>query len=312
MTIETIKKTCIAMIKDTSPSPVLDTEVIMMDVLGCDRTFLLFKKDTEISIESEEKIISGVEKRKTGLPVAYITGHKEFFGYDFTVTKDVLIPKPDTEILVENAISFIEEKQDAHPERMLSICDMCTGSGCVSISMLKFIEENGIIPKENLPIVTMADISKKALEVAKSNAEKLLSRHALDCVRFVQSNLFENFGFSRQGHFDMIVSNPPYVPHNESLELLSDGRSEPLLALDGDVDLEGNYSHTEDGLEVIRNLIAQSNDFLVKGGVLLLETGEYNAEKTKKLMEENGFLDTKLYQDLEGQLRNVSGYSGRN
>ena len=123
----------------------------------------------------------------------------------------------------------------------------------------------------------------------------------------MQTNLFDNLGHAKAGIYDIIVSNPPYVPASETTELLKDGRSEPRLALDGDVTLEGKPSGTNDGLALIRNLIPQAYRFLIPGGMLILETGEYNAEEAEKIMQENGFKDTKLYYDLEGQLRNVSG-----
>ena len=242
------------------------------------------------------------------MPVAYITGIKEFFGYDFEVDKNVLIPKPDTELLVENAVNFIEEKFHAASDcKILSVCDMCSGSGCVGISILKFIEEKKIIPKSLLPKIIFADISKKTLDIAKKNSLRLLSEFAFEKTLFVQSNLFENLGQSRNGLFDIIVSNPPYIPYSQTVELLKDGRSEPSLALCGDIDLNGNLTNLDDGLEIIRNLIFQSVDFLNPGGILILETGEYNAFQTKKIMEDSEFKDVKIYKDLEGQFRNVSG-----
>ena len=276
--------------------------------MKCDQTFILFHSETELSEPQKNIFCSSIEKRKTGLPVAYITGRKEFFGYDFEVDKNVLIPKPDTELLVENAVNFIEEKFHAASDcKILSVCDMCSGSGCVGISILKFIEEKKIIPKSLLPKIIFADISKKTLDIAKKNSLRLLSEFAFEKTVFVQSNLFENLGQSRNGLFDVIVSNPPYIPYSQTVELLKDGRSEPSLALCGDIDLNGNLTNFDDGLEIIRNLIFQSVDFLNPGGILILETGEYNAFQTKKIMEDSEFKDVKIYKDLEGQFRNVSG-----
>ena len=158
-----------------------------------------------------------------------------------------------------------------------------------------------------LPKIIFADISKKTLDIAKKNSLHLLSEFAFEKTVFVQSNLFENLGQSRNGLFDVIVSNPPYIPYSQTVELLKDGRSEPSLALCGDIDLNGNLTNFDDGLEIIRNLIFQSVDFLNPGGILILETGEYNAFQTKKIMEDSEFKDVKIYKDLEGQFRNVSG-----
>ena len=307
MTISQARKFALSELK-FSPSPILDADVILKWILKCDQTFILFHSETELSEPQKNIFCSSIEKRKTGLPVAYITGIKEFFGYDFEVAKNVLIPKPDTELLVENAVNFIEEKFHAASDcKILSVCDMCSGSGCVGISILKFIEEKKIIPKSLLPKIIFADISKKTLDIAKKNSLRLLSEFAFEKTVFVQSNLFENLGQSRNGLFDVIVSNPPYIPYSQTVELLKDGRSEPSLALCGDIDLNGNLTNFDDGLEIIRNLIFQSVDFLNPGGILILETGEYNAFQTKKIMEDSEFKDVKIYKDLEGQFRNVSG-----
>lgn len=307
MTISQARKFALSELK-FSPSPILDADVILKWILKCDQTFILFHSETELSEQQKNIFCSSIEKRKTGLPVAYITGIKEFFGYDFEVDKNVLIPKPDTELLVENAVNFIEEKFHAASDcKILSVCDMCSGSGCVGISILKFIEEKKIIPKSLLPKIIFADISKKTLDIAKKNSLRLLSEFAFEKTVFVQSNLFENLGQSRNGLFDVIVSNPPYIPYSQTVELLKDGRSEPSLALCGDIDLNGNLTNFDDGLEIIRNLIFQSVDFLNPDGILILETGEYNAFQTKKIMEDSEFKDVKIYKDLEGQFRNVSG-----
>lgn len=141
MTISQARKFALSELK-FSPSPILDADVILKWILKCDQTFILFHSETELSEPQKNIFCSSIEKRKTGLPVAYITGIKEFFGYDFEVDKNVLIPKPDTELLVENAVNFIEEKFHAASDcKILSVCDMCSGSGCVGISILKFIEE---------------------------------------------------------------------------------------------------------------------------------------------------------------------------
>lgn len=307
MTISQARKFALSELK-SSPSPALDADVILKWILKCDQTFILFHSETELSEPQKEFFCSSIEKRKTGLPVAYITGIKEFFGYDFEVDQNVLIPKPDTELLVENAVNFIEEKFHASSDcKIPSVCDMCSGSGCVGISILKFIEEKKIIPKPLLPKLVFADISKNTLDIAKKNSLRLLSKFAFEKTVFVQSNLFENLGHSRKGLFDVIVSNPPYIPYSQTVELLKDGRSEPSLALCGDIDLNGNLTNFDDGLEIIRNLIFQSVDFLNPGGILILETGEYNAFQTKKIMEDSEFKDVKIYKDLEGQFRNVSG-----
>lgn len=285
-----------------SPSPSLDVEVLMQWILKKDRSYILFHRDEELSEEQESQLKKSISLRKTGLPIAYITGHKEFYGIDFMVSPDVLIPKPDTEVLVENSIEIIRCLQDKS-DHTLNILDMCTGSGCVAISIIKTLKDLQAAGESN-PKFTLADISNKALDIARENARKILDPETLSNLTFVSTNLFKNL---KDKSFDLIVSNPPYVPCDQTTELLKDGRNEPRLALDGDIDIEGNPSGTKDGLEIIRNLVSQAKSHLTENGMLILETGEYNAMETACLMEKIGFRDVKTYVDLEGDLRNVSG-----
>lgn len=285
-----------------SPSPSLDVEVLMQWILKKDRSYILFHRDEELSEEQESQLKKSISLRKTGLPIAYITGHKEFYGIDFMVSPDVLIPKPDTEVLVENSIEIIRCLQDKS-DHTLNILDMCTGSGCVAISIIKTLKDLHSPGESNLKF-TLADISNKALDIARENARRILDSETLSKVTFVSTNLFKNL---KDKSFDLIVSNPPYVPCDQTTELLKDGRNEPRLALDGDIDIEGNPSGTKDGLEIIRNLVSQAKSHLTENGMLILETGEYNAMETACLMKKIGFRDVKTYVDLEGDLRNVSG-----
>ncbi len=287
----------------SSPSKELDVSVLLQHILKRDKTYILFHKDYSLSDAEEKVFVESLEKRNTGLPVAYITGHKEFFGYDFTVTPDVLIPKPDTELLVEKTIEALEEKAAVHGDRIFTVCDMCTGSGCVGLSVFKYITENNIIKRDFLPTLVLADISERALSIAKENARNLLGPAYESNIKFLHSNLFE----MTEKKFDVITSNPPYVPYKESLELLEDGRNEPLLALNGDVDLAGNNTNENTGLGIIRNLILQAKEHLNPCGTLLVESGEYNAEETKKIFVNAGFMQTRIYKDLNDQLRVTAG-----
>lgn len=291
-----------------SPSPQLDTEVLIEFFTGFNKTQQLLKRDTELSEQQEQLLTEAVEKRQTGLPVAYITNQKEFYGYNFFVTPDVLIPKPDTEVLVEQAINMILEKMDCSENRLLLICDMCTGSGCIGISVLKNLYEVQKIPAEKIPKFVMVDISSKALEIAEKNASNLLPAEIINRVQFIRSNLFEQVRY----HFDIILTNPPYVPHSMVEELLKDGRSEPRLALNGDVTLTGDSAYdiygdlADDGLSLPKNLTEQCLERLAPLGQIIMETGEYNAEKAAAFARLNGF-KTELYKDLEGQLRGWIG-----
>ena len=295
----------------SSPTPELDTAVLLQHITGFDKTHLLLNRDYELNAEQNAEFLTAIEKRKTGLPVAYITGHKEFFGLDFYVTPDVLIPKPDTELLVELALDALEDKFRAKPDAIPTVCDMCTGSGCVGLSIAKTLADKAGEKKETTDYTdytdsrrlsfTLVDISEKALAVARKNAGRLISQKEMP--HFIQSNLFENV----LPTFDLIVTNPPYVPHSESVELLKDGRSEPLLALDGDVDLDGNSSGTNDGLALIRRLVPQCYAHLNRNGGLIMETGEYNAEATAELFKQAGFRNVRIEYDMNEMMRDVVG-----
>ncbi len=285
--------------KRPSPSPALDVSVLLEHFLKMSKTELLLNTSRELSADEEEILRDAIKKRTTGLPVAYITGHKEFYGYDFIVTPDVLIPKPDTEILVEKALDVILQKMDARPGIVLSICDMCTGSGCIGLSVLKQLIEEYKIPSGYLPKLTLCDISGGALEIARQNANRLLPPEEVDEIRFINTNLFSEVEYT----FDIILTNPPYVPSKMTTELLKDGRREPRLALDGDVNILGITNENGNGLELIRSLWPQAKEHLVHNGVVLMETGEYNAEENARLAEKEGFRNIRIHRDLEGQLR---------
>lgn len=308
MTIQQFKTESIKNLTQTSPSPALDVEVLLLHALGFTKTELLMKRDFEIPADGLSWLQEAVERREGGLPIAYITGQKEFYGYNFYVTPAVLIPKPDTEILVSRAVELILEKIDASPDRILTVCDMCTGSGCIALSVLKSLYESERVPAERLPKFTLVDISKPALEIAQKNAEALLlgadgKANLLERVRFVQSNLFEQLPYQ----FDLVLTNPPYVPSSLTDELLKDGRSEPRLALDGDITITGDRAESDDGLEIIRNLMPQIYDHTVFGGFFLMETGEYNMRGAENLSYHAGFRNTQVYKDLEGQERVLYG-----
>lgn len=311
MTLQEIKSKIIEKLSKTSPSPKLDAEVLISFCLGFSKTDLLLKRDYEIPADKEAWLLDATSRRAAGLPIAYITGHKEFYGYDFIVTPDVLIPKPDTEILVERAVDVILSMMDARGENLLTVCDMCTGSGCIAIAVAKTLLEDERVPADQLPKFTLADISEPALDIARRNAEALLGQYGglvKSRFNFVRTNLFD--AISEAIKYDVILSNPPYIPHTMVDELLRDGRSEPRLALDGDITIEGDRARgldgqaKDDGLEIIRNLIPQAQAHLAPRGSILMETGEYNAQTTAALAEDAGF-NTEIHRDLEGQLRVV-------
>lgn len=280
-----------------SGTPRLDSELILAHVLGIGREELLARPDAAIVIEENDAAMfrEAVGKRAGGLAVAYITGRKAFWRHEFEVSPAVLIPKPDTETLVERAEDALEslfarKGKGGGP----CVLDMCTGSGCVAIS-IKFD-----FPRA---LVAGADISKEALLVAEKNARKILMPQGEgEGVAWLCSDLREGlpappFFPQEISSWDMIVANPPYVPSSEARALLSDGRGEPLLALDGG----------KDGLSLMRRLVLEAPRALAPGGFLLAEAGEYNAEAAAALFREAGFSAVRVHKDLSGRDRVVEG-----
>lgn len=236
----------------------------------------------EISEENYKKYIEIINRRASGEPYAYITGHKEFMKLDFKVNKNVLIPREDTELLVEQMIEIVKQKQNKSDVSTpkLRILDMCTGSGCIAISLAKILE--------NIE-VTAVDISEKALEIAKENAKN----NSVE-VQFVLSNLFEKI----DKKFDIIVSNPPYIQTKVIEELQKEVKNEPILALDGG----------ETGLNFYEEIIEKAPQFLNENGVLVFEIGYDQAIAVSNKMKENGFEDITVKKDLGNQDRVVVGY----
>ncbi|MBQ4554687.1 MAG: peptide chain release factor N(5)-glutamine methyltransferase [Spirochaetaceae bacterium] len=296
-----VKKEIISLLKNSknpfvAQSPVLDANILLCHFLNLSKTALICNDSRILTATELDTIQQGIEKRLSGLPVAYITNHKEFFGYDFYVDQNVLIPKPDTELLVEQALLAVDKAFATAPEKKTDykIADICTGSGCIAISVLKTLFQ-----KYRASIkVAASDISKAALVVAEKNADTLLSQEERQNISFYQGDLFQAFSSSENQKFDMILSNPPYVPTNLTDELLSDGRSEPRLALDGE----------SDGLGIIRRLVVEAKNHLKEGGVFFLEAGEYNVEEAGKCLLNAGFTDIFIHKDLAGLLRLVEAH----
>ncbi|MBN2606442.1 MAG: peptide chain release factor N(5)-glutamine methyltransferase [Thiotrichales bacterium] len=252
----------------TSESPLLDAEILLAYALGKDRTYLFTWPEHELSPQQAEHFSELLKKRQVGVPIAHLTGSKEFWGLDFKVTSDTLIPRPDTEILVEQALLKIERfKQDHINARVL---DLGTGSGAIICSL-----------KHEAPYINAyaVDLQPAALEVAKQNAEQ----HGLS-IDFRTGSWFEPIA---NAHFEVIVSNPPYIVENDPHLSQGDVRFEPLTAL------TSGY----DGLEDIRTLISESRSHLVEGGWLLIEHGFDQAEALQQLFTDNGFQQVETIYD---------------
>jgi len=301
MTIRDARKKAIGML--TTKTPRLDVDVLLQYISGHERSWILAHDDELIEkIDLKNVFWSMVKKRSTGLPIAYIINHKEFYGYDFYVTPAVLIPKPDTELIVDRALDFIKNLSYS----ALNIADICTGSGCIAISVVKNLIETMSFSKIDC---YCTDISDEALNIAKKNVELLLPQHCKKeqgeyNFHFLQGDLCKAIPSSAiTGNFDVILSNPPYVPASMTDKLLQDGRSEPRLALDGDA-----KKTSCDGTSIIRELIPQVYERLKSGGVFFIETGEYNAAKTVTLLKENGFINVENFCDMTGNPRVTCGF----
>jgi release factor glutamine methyltransferase len=219
-----------------------------------------------------KKLLAVVDERLTGRPLWYIVGDADFYGYTIKVDERVLIPRPETEELVQHVVNGVEKE--------CQILDLCTGSGAIAISVYKELEKAGRKVK-----MTAVDISAEALELAKENAEL----HEAD-VLFIQSDLFTRL----RGRFDIIVTNPPYIPTAEIETLQREVKSfEPRLALDGG----------EDGLAFYRRIAADASKYLNRGGMLIMEVGEGEAEKVAKLFKGSAY--SMIIQDFNGVDRYV-------
>ena len=260
-----------------------DVRILLEDLCGIDREEILLHGEKTISRVDTEKFMAAINRRLGHYPVQYITGKQEFMGLTFGVTPDVLIPRQDTEILVEEVLKELTDGS--------RILDMCTGSGCILLSLLYYSNDC-----EGVGV----DVSEEALAVAKDNAGRLELDETFDMlfdprkqgkkhidrskIEFVESNLFNDV----RGKFDIIVSNPPYIKSNVIPTLMEEVRDyEPILALDG----------KEDGLFFYREIIKKSPDYLTGGGLLFFEIGYDQADEVKKLMEEAGFTDIVVVQD---------------
>ena len=254
------------------PEAELDARLLLEEVCGTDRNDLLVHGDKEVPPEQCDRYVEYIQRRQKREPLQQITGYQEFMGLRFKVTPDVLIPRQDTEILVEEVMRYLHDG--------MHILDICTGSGCILLSLLKYSNDcEG----------TGCDISEKALKVAEENAE-MLSLNA----SFVQSNLFENIS----GKYEFIVSNPPYIPTGVIPTLMEEVRDhEPVSALDG----------REDGLYFYREIVEKAGEYLYPGGMLFFEIGYDQAEKVSSLMRQAGYQEVTVCKDLAGLDRVVYG-----
>lgn len=267
-------------------NPRLDAEVIVAHALSCTRMQLIIDSQRPLLGDELTNLRELVKRRRAREPVAYLQGHREFYGRPFRVDARVLIPRPDTETLVDVALA-----RTANKSLSMRALDMCTGSGCVGITLAR-----------HRPTCTMvlSDVSEAALEVARENAHRLGAHN----ITLLCGDLFEALsGYVKSvppalRTFDLITANPPYIPSAEVETLVPDIRSfEPRIALDGGAN----------GLDFVKRIVKEARKYLAPSGVLALEVGDGEAGETADLLQQSGFVDVQKTRDLGRIERVVSG-----
>lgn len=272
MTIkQAITKGMIMLKSNNVESPKLKARLLLQYVLDKPRQYIIVYDNKEIDKQQQWQYFVNIEKLTKGIPLQHITHRQEFMKMDFFVDENVLIPRPDTEILVEEVIKIAQKYNSPR------ILDLCTGSGVIAISLKKFVPNADI---------TAVDISEKALEIAQKNAKKLETK-----INFLKSDLFDKLDNKK---FDIIVSNPPYIRKDEIKKLSEEVQKEPKIALDGG----------EDGLDFYRIIAEQAINYLKTGSFLCFEIGYNQKNDVIKIIEdEQNYKNTYCKKDLYGNDR---------
>ncbi|HHV39478.1 MAG TPA: peptide chain release factor N(5)-glutamine methyltransferase [Tepidimicrobium sp.] len=284
MEINQLLKKGVDMIKDRKyGNPVLEATMVLEELLNVDRVHIYTHGKDGVSEDVVNKFMEAMEKRSKGYPIQYIIGRKEFMGLDFYIREGVLIPRGDTEILVEYVLRYIDEK---YGDRRVNVLELGIGSGAISLSIAHYNRKAKIYG---------VDLYSTPLEVAEENRIRL----GLDNVSFYRGDLFQGIeGLNMEGKFHIIASNPPYIPSEEMDSLQEEVREyEPANALDGG----------EDGLAFYRRIIPESKDYLIDGGLLIFEIGYDQGKRIENMMMSEGFKDIKILKDLQGLDRVVYG-----
>jgi release factor glutamine methyltransferase len=260
---------------ESSPTAMLDAQVLLNHVLHCNSAHLLAWPEKKLTDEQQEKYMLLVEQRQQGLPVAHLTGQREFWSLDFTVDNSTLIPRPETETLVEFILANFGGRKN------IKLLDMGTGTGAIAIAVAK--------EKPGWRIVA-SDISPQALQLAQQNSHNLQAEN----ISFVLSDWFENIN---DKDFDIIVSNPPYIASEDPHLLQGDVRFEPLSAL---VSGAG-------GMDDIEHLCLHASGHLAKNGWLIIEHGYNQQQQVLDCLAKNGFTEITQQQDLSGHFRMSAG-----
>jgi release factor glutamine methyltransferase len=259
------------------PSPRMNAELLLMFTLSCGRAYLYAHPERQISAEEQNRYEAVLAERARGVPAQYITGHQEFWGMDLIVTPAVLIPRPETEHVVETVLDLVEGSGNPKPEARSRIVDVGTGSGCIALALAKELPQAEIFA---------TDISAAAIEIARANATRLQFDSR---INFKESDLLAGF---KDGSFDFVISNPPYVGDSEEDQVQLEVRKfEPRNAV-----FAGHR-----GTEVIERLIPQARAALKPGGWLVMEISGTIAENVKKLL--SGWNQVQIKPDLQSIAR---------
>lgn len=276
MTIQEELEKGIQLLKEKQIEDALQkVRLLLCHILDVEKEYLVIHYNEEVSIENQLKYEKGIEKLLADTPIEYITNHREFMKLDFYVNENVLIPRQDTEITVEEVINYCKKEKQGKAR----VLDLCTGSGAIAISLAKYLPSCEIVG---------VDISNQALEVAKKNQ----IRNEVSNVSFICSDLFENV----VGQFDVIVSNPPYIRTEVIGDLSEDVKKEPMLALDGG----------EDGLVFYKQILSEAPKYLKPNGVIFFEIGYDQKEEVIKLAKSiNSNINIECKKDFGGNDRMI-------
>lgn len=258
-------------------SYIIDSQLLLCKVLKRDKVFIIVNRDYELTQDEEELFLEYINRRKNRMPIKYILEECEFMGLSFFVKEGVLIPRPDTEVLVEWAIKTINNNN------LNSICDLCSGSGAIGLSVANYVKSVH---------VDLYDISEVALDVSKENIRTL----SINNADIYYSDLLTK-AIKDKKTYNLLLSNPPYIEEREISNLMRDVKDyEPYIALSGG----------EDGLYFYRKIIEDSCKVLEKGGYIGFEIGHNQAKDVKRLLEEKGFNKIEVLKDLSGLDRVVT------
>lgn len=285
MVISELLKKGVALIEGKEYSnPILESILVLSTLLDRDKTYIYTHLDKEVSKDIEDKFMEIMNKRKTGYPLQYLLNEREFMGLDFYIEEGVLIPRPETELMVEYIIDYIDKN---YGNKKVNVLDIGVGSGAISLSIAHHLSNSRVYG---------VDIGYISIKVANINKK----RFQLDNVDFYQGDLFqalESAGLDEKFH--LIVSNPPYIKSKDIENLQREVKDfEPMLALDGG----------EDGLKFYRKITRQSKNYLKSKGILIYEIGYDQGFDVRDILIEEGFIDVSILKDLQGHSRVVFGF----